>query len=59
MPILRTVLSRAEALLRAKLVIQPFNLRRKNPASRVYDIPIGKSYIPKIVCIFWVYSRFV
>ena len=59
MPILKTVLSRAEALLRAKLVIQPFNLRRKNPASKVYDIPIGNSYIPKIVCIYRVYSRFV
>ena len=31
MPILKTVLSRAEACLRARLIIQPSHLRRKNP----------------------------
>ena len=47
MPILRTVLSRAEASLRARLLIQPSNLRRRNPLSGVYDMPIGESCIPK------------
>ena len=50
MPILRTVLSRAEALLQARLVIQHSNWRRKNPVSGVYDMSIGQSYIPIIVC---------
>jgi hypothetical protein len=59
MPILRTVLSRAEACLRARLLIQPSNLRRRNPLSGVYDMPIGESYIPEMVHVFvytfWVY----
>ena len=52
MPILRTVLSRAEASLRARLPIQPSNLRRRNPLSGVYDMPIGESCIPKMVHIY-------
>ncbi len=55
MYILRTVLSRAKDCLRARLVIQPSNLRRKNFVSGVYDMPIGISYIPKTVCISAVY----
>jgi hypothetical protein len=60
MPILRTVLSRAEASLRARLLIQPSNLRRRNPLSGVYyDTPIGESCIPEMVHLFgytfWVY----
>jgi hypothetical protein len=59
MPILRTVLSRAEACLRARLFIQPSNLRRRNPLSGVYDMPIGESCIPAMVHVcgysFWVY----
>jgi hypothetical protein len=59
MPILRTVLSRAEACLRARLFIQPSNLRRRNPLSGVYDMPIGESCIPEMVHLFgytfWVY----
>ena len=42
MPILRTVLSRAEAcLLRARIVIQLSHLRRKNPQTGIYDMEIG------------------
>ena len=52
MPNLRTVLSRAEASLRARLLIQPSNLRRRNPLSGVYDMPIGESCIPKMVHVF-------
>ena len=59
MPILKTVLSRAEAFLRARLLIQPSNLRRRNPISGVYDMPIGESCIPKMVHVIgytiWVY----
>ena len=56
MPILRSVLSRAEASLRARLLIQPSNLRRRNPLSGVYDM---ESSIPEMVHVFeytfWVY----
>ena len=52
MPILRTVLSRAEASLRARLFIQPSNLRRRNSLSGVYDMPIGESCIPERVRLF-------
>ena len=41
MPILKTVLSRAEACLRARLLIQPSHLRRKNPQTGIYDMEIG------------------
>ena len=54
MPNLRTVLSRAEASLRARLLIQPSNLRRRNPLSGVHDMPIGESCIPEMVCT-WVH----
>ncbi len=52
MPILRTVLSRAEASLRARLLVQPSNLRRRNPLSGVYDMPKGESCIPKMIHVY-------
>jgi hypothetical protein len=56
MPILlKTVLSLAEACLRARLIIQPSNLRHKNPLTGAYEMHIVKSYIPKVVHIYAVY----
>jgi hypothetical protein len=55
MPILRTVLSRAEACLRARLLIQPSHLRRKNPITGIYDMEIGTRPVFPILYYFIVY----
>jgi hypothetical protein len=47
LPLLQTVLSRTEATLRARLLIRPSELRRLNPRTGLYDMPIGNGLFSK------------
>ena len=49
--ILQVAVNRAETRMRARLLIRPSELRRSNPRTKEYELPIGYGLLDSKLCI--------